>query len=154
MPINWATKNFIAFQVLQPVSVVRKCFKDLERPKPEVIKFTLFALFLSGCIPFEHQITLLKLFLLVFPVKSLFDLLLVIVSSVQDLFSDLLHLHHLMNSSKHMVRFPLIVLEEICHRQGNLSGEDDLNPINKLEGRETQGFLCCYSIGPKCKLEL
>jgi hypothetical protein len=39
-----------------------------------------------------------------------------------------------MNSSEHMVRLPLIFLEEICHRQGKLSGEDGLNPINKLEG--------------------
>jgi hypothetical protein len=77
-----------------------------------------------------------------------------IVSSVQDLLSDLLHLHHLMNSSEHMVGFPLIVLEEIFHSQGKLSGEDDLNPINKLEGGETQGFLCCHSISPKRKFEL
>ena len=134
MPINWAIENFIAFQILQPVSVVRKCFYDLERPEPKGIEFAVFALFLPGCIPLEHQIALLKLFLLVFPVKSLFDLLLAVVSSVQDLFSVLLHLHHLMNSSEQMVGFPLIVLEEIFHRQGKLSGEDGLNPINKLEG--------------------
>jgi hypothetical protein len=70
MPIHWATENFIAFQILQPVSVVRKCFKDLERSEPEGIKFTVFALFLSGCIPLEHQITLLKLFLLAFLSKA------------------------------------------------------------------------------------
>jgi hypothetical protein len=134
MPINWAIKNFIAFQILQPVSVVGKCFQDLERPEPEGIKFTVFALFLSGCIPLEHQITLLKLFLLVFSIKSLLDPLLTIVSSVQDLFSDLLYLHHLMNSSEHMVRFPPIVLEEICHRQGKLGGEDSPNSVNQLEG--------------------
>ena len=134
MPINWATEDFIAFQILQLVSVVRKCFKDLERPEPEGIKFTVFSLFLSGCIPLEHQITLLKLLLLIFPVKSLLDPLLTIISSVQDLFSDLLHLDHLMNSSEHMVGFPLIVLEEICHRKGKLSGEDGPNPINQLEG--------------------
>jgi hypothetical protein len=75
MPINWATEKLIAFQILQPVSVVRKCFKDFERPEPEGIKFTVFSLFLSGCIPLEHQVTLLKLFLLAFSVKGLFDLL-------------------------------------------------------------------------------
>jgi hypothetical protein len=90
----------------------------------------VFPLFLLGCIPFEYQITLLKLFLFSFPVKSLLDLLLMIVSSVQHLFSDLLHLHHMMNSSEHMVRFSLIVLEEIGYRQGKLSGEDDLDPVN------------------------
>jgi hypothetical protein len=134
MPIDWATENFIAFQILQSVSVVRKCFKDLERSEPEGIKFTVFALFLPGCIPLEHQITLLKFFLLVFPVKSLFDLLLTMTSSVQDLLSDLLHLHHLMNPSEHMIRFPFIILEETCYGQGKLSGEDGPNPINQLEG--------------------
>ena len=94
----------------------------------------MFALLLPGCIPFEYQITLLKLFLLAFPVKSLLDLLLMIVSSVQDLFSDLLHLHHMMNSSEHMVRCSLIVLEEIGYRQGKLSGKNDLYSVNQLEG--------------------
>ena len=134
MPIDWAIKNFISFQILQPVSIIGKCFKDLERPEPEGIEFAVFSLFLPGCIPLEHQITLLKLFLLVFPVKILFDPLLVVVSSVQGLFSDLLHLHHLMNSSEHMVRFPFIVLEDVCHRKSKLSGEDGPNTIHKLEG--------------------
>ena len=75
----------------------------------------MLASVLPWCIPFEHQITLLKPLLFAFPIKSLLDLLLMIVISVQDLFSDLLYLHHLMNSSEHMVRFCLIVLEEICH---------------------------------------
>ena len=116
VPIEWATENFIVLQILQPVSVIGKYFKDLERPEPEGIKFTVFALLLPGCIPLEHQITLSKLFLLVFPVESLVDLLLTIVSSVQDLFSGLLHLHHLMNSSEHKIRFPFIVMEKIYHR--------------------------------------
>jgi hypothetical protein len=94
----------------------------------------VFSLFLPGCIPFEYQITLLKLFLLAFPVKILLDLLLMIVSSVQDLFSDLLHFHHLMNYSEHMVGFTLIVLEEIGYRQGKLSGENGLDSVNQLEG--------------------
>ena len=41
MPIDWAAKNFFAFQILQPVSVVWKYFKDLERPKLEGIKLTV-----------------------------------------------------------------------------------------------------------------
>ena len=134
MPINWAAEDFIAFQILQPVSVIGKYFKDLERPEPEGIKFTVLSLFLSGCIPLEHQITLLKLFLLAFSVKSLFDLLLTIIGSVQDLFSDLLHFYHLMNPSDRHIGFPFIVMEKICHRQGKLSGENFLNPINQLEG--------------------
>ena len=115
MPIDWAAKNFFAFQILQPVSVVRKYFKDLERPEPEGIKFTVFALFLPGCIPLEHQITLLESFLFSLPVKSLLDLLLMIVGSVHDLLSDLLYFDHMMNSSEHMVRFSFKVLEEIGH---------------------------------------
>jgi hypothetical protein len=88
MPIDWATENFIAFQILQPVSVIGKYFKDLERSEPEGIKFTVFSLFLPGCIPLEHQITLLEFLLLVLSVESLFDLLLTIIGSVQDLLSD------------------------------------------------------------------
>jgi hypothetical protein len=76
----------------------------------------VFALFLSGCIPFEHQVILFEFFLSVLPVKSLLDLLLMIVGSVPDLFSDLLHFHHLMNPSEHVVRFSFKVLEEIRHR--------------------------------------
>ena len=115
MPIYWAIENLFAFQILQPVSIVREYLKDLERPKPEGIKFTVFSLFLPGCIPFEHQITLPKFFLFAFPVKSLLDLLLMIVGPVHDLFSDFLHSHHLMNPSEHMVRFSLVILEETCH---------------------------------------
>jgi hypothetical protein len=134
MPIDRATENFIAFQILQPVGVIGKYFKDPERPKPEGIKFTVFSLLLPGCIPLEHQITLFKFFLLVLSVESLLDLLLTIVSSVQDLLSGLLHLHHLMNSSEHKIRFPFIVMEKIRHGQGKMSGENCFNPINKLEG--------------------
>jgi hypothetical protein len=76
----------------------------------------MFALFLPGCIPFEHQMTLLEFFLFALPIKSLLDLLLMIVGSVHDLFSDLLHFHHLMNPSEHMVRFSFEVLEEFGHR--------------------------------------
>jgi hypothetical protein len=54
MPIYWAIENFIAFQILQPVSIIGKCFKDLERPEPEGVKFTVLALLLPGCIPFEY----------------------------------------------------------------------------------------------------
>ena len=116
MPIYWVVKNFFAFQILQPVSVVRKYFKDLERPKPESIKLTVLAPVLSGCIPFEHQITLLESFLSALSVKSLLDLLLMIVGPVHDLLPDLLYFHHLMNPSDHMVRLPFKVLEEFCHR--------------------------------------
>ena len=58
MPIDWATENFIAFQILQPVSVIGKYFEDLKRPEPEGIKFTVFSLSLFGCIPFEHCATI------------------------------------------------------------------------------------------------
>ena len=76
----------------------------------------MLASILPGCIPLEYQVTLFEFFLSVLPVKSLLDLLLMIVGSVQDLFSDLLHFHHLMNPSDHMVRFSFKVLEEIHHR--------------------------------------
>jgi hypothetical protein len=93
----------------------------------------VFALVLPGCVPLEYQVTLLESFLFTLPVKGLLDLLLMMVGSVQDLLSDLLHFHHLVNSSEHMVRFPFKVLEEIRHRQGEMSGENDLYSINQLE---------------------
>jgi hypothetical protein len=116
MPIYWAAKNFFAFQILQIVSIVCKYFEDIERPEPEGIKFTVFSLFLPGCIPFEHQITLLEIFLFALSVKSLLDLLLMMVGPVHDLLSDLLYFHHLMNPSDHMIRFSFKVLKEIRHR--------------------------------------
>jgi hypothetical protein len=116
MPIDWAAENFIALKILQPVSVVGKYFKDLERPEPECVKFTVLALLLSGRIPLYHQVTRLEFFLLFFLVKSLLDLLLTVVSSVQDLLSDLLCLHHLMNSPEYKIRLPFIVMEKIYHR--------------------------------------
>jgi hypothetical protein len=49
-----ATKNFIPLQIPQPVSVVWKCLGNLERTNPKGFKFTMFALVLSGSIPFEY----------------------------------------------------------------------------------------------------
>ena len=115
VPINWAIEDFMAFQILQPVSVIGKYFKDLERPEPEGIKFTMFALFLPGCIPFEHQITLFEFFLFALLVKSPLVLQLMIVGLIHDLLSDLMHFYHLMNPSDHMIRISFKVLEEIFH---------------------------------------
>jgi hypothetical protein len=54
MPIYRATKNFISLQILQRVSVVWKCFKNLEGTDPKGFKLTMLALVLYGCIPFKY----------------------------------------------------------------------------------------------------
>jgi hypothetical protein len=47
MPIYRATKNFITFQILQPVSIIRKYLRDFERAYPQGFKFTMLAFVLA-----------------------------------------------------------------------------------------------------------
>jgi hypothetical protein len=54
MPIYRATKNFITLQILQPVSVVWKCFRNLEGTDPKGFKFSMFSSILSGRIPLKY----------------------------------------------------------------------------------------------------
>jgi hypothetical protein len=46
------TKNFFSLQVLQFVSVVRKCLRNIEGVDPQGLKFGMLSFVLLGCIPF------------------------------------------------------------------------------------------------------
>ena len=111
-----ASKKFISLQILQPVGIIWNYLRNFEGPNPQGFEFAVFSFVLPGCIPFEHQIIQLKSLLFTLSVKSLLDLLLMIVGSVHDLFSDLYHFHHLMDPLEHMVRFSFKILEESCYR--------------------------------------
>ena len=78
----------------------------------------MFALILHGCIPLKHQIPDLKLFLLDLPVKIQFHLLLMVLNSIHHLLFGLLDFHQLMNSYDHVIRLFLMILEELCYRNG------------------------------------
>jgi hypothetical protein len=54
IPIHRANKNFIAFQILQSVSVVLTYLKAFEGPDPQGFKFVVLASVLSGRIPSKH----------------------------------------------------------------------------------------------------
>jgi hypothetical protein len=116
MPIHWAIENLFILQILQPVCVVGENLRDFEGADPEGVELAVLAFILSGCVPFKYQIPDLELPFSDLPVKSLFDLLLMTVSCVPHLFSDLLHFHYLMNSSDHMIWFSFVVLKELRHR--------------------------------------
>jgi len=49
-----ANKKFLTLQILQPVSIIGKCLKNLEGSNPKGFKFTMLSLILSGGIPFEY----------------------------------------------------------------------------------------------------
>ena len=78
----------------------------------------MFALVFFRIIPFQHQVSYMKLFLLGLLVKILLDLLLMVLNYVHYLLSGLLNLYQLMNSSDHIIRLFLIILEELCYRNG------------------------------------
>ena len=112
MPIHRGIKNFFTLQILQPVGVIPKHFRDFEGPNPEGFKLVVFASILPRCIPLKHHISQLKFLFSGLPVKGLLDLLLLIMSSVHYLLSGLLHFHQLMNSSNHMIWPSFIILKE------------------------------------------
>jgi hypothetical protein len=49
-----ATKKFITLQILQPISIVWKCLRNIEGVDPKGFKFSMFSLVLSRRIPFEY----------------------------------------------------------------------------------------------------
>jgi len=103
MPIHWAAENLFTLQTLQPVCVVGENLRDFEGADLEEIELAVFDFILSGCIPLKYQIPDIKLLFLDFSVKSLLDLLLMTISCVPHLFSDLLLFHYLMNSFDHII---------------------------------------------------
>ena len=116
MPIHWAVENLFTLQILQPIGVVGENLRDFEGADPKGVELAVLAFILSGCIPFKYQVPDFELLFLNPSVKSLLDPLLMIVGSVHDLLPGLLHFHHLMNPSNHMVGLLFKVLEEFCHR--------------------------------------
>jgi hypothetical protein len=116
MPIHWAVENLFTLQILQPICIVGENLRDFKGADPEGVELAVLAFILSGCVPLKYQVPDLELLFLDLSVKSLLDLLLMTVTCVPRLFSDLLHFHYLMNSSDHMIWFSLVVLKELRHR--------------------------------------
>jgi hypothetical protein len=116
MPIHWAVENLFTLQILTPICVVGENLKDFKGADPEGVELVVVAFILFGCIPLKYQVPDLELPFPYLPVKSLLDLLLMTVSCVPRLLSDLLHFHYLMDSSDHMIWFSLVVLKELRHR--------------------------------------
>ena len=116
MPIHWAVENLFTLQILQPIGVVGENLRDFKGADLEGVELVVLAFILSGCIPFKYQVPDLEFLFLDLSVKSLLDLLLMTISCVSHMFSDLLHFHYLMNSSDHMIWFSLVVLKELRHR--------------------------------------
>jgi hypothetical protein len=71
MSIYRATKNFITFQILQPISIIWKHFRNFEGADPKGLEFVILSLVLFGHIPFEYQFSQLEILLIAFCVKVL-----------------------------------------------------------------------------------
>jgi hypothetical protein len=93
MPIHKAIENFLIFQIPYHVGVIRECFGYFERPDPQGFKFFVLAFILFRSIPFQYQVSYLKLFLLGLLIKNLLDPLLMVLNSAHYLLSGLLDLH-------------------------------------------------------------
>jgi hypothetical protein len=120
VPIYRATKDFVSLQILQVVSVIWELLRYLEGANPKGFKFSMLSFVLLGHIPFEYQISQLEILLISFLVKGLLDFLLSVMRFVHNMLSFLLHFYHLMNSSDHVIRIFLVVLEELHYRQGEM----------------------------------
>ena len=73
MPIDWATRNFNIFQILQLKSIILQNFRNFKRANPKGFEFTMFSLIFPLSIPFEYQVSKLENFLLHLLVKNFFD---------------------------------------------------------------------------------
>jgi len=136
VPIYRASKNFITLQILQLVSFIRKCLKNIEGSDPKGLKFTMLSLVLSGRIPLEHNLSQLEILFSALPTKGLLDLLLMVMCSIHYLLSSLLCFYHIMNPSNHIIRLFLVVLGKLCYWQGKLRGKNCFSPIYKMERRD------------------
>jgi hypothetical protein len=95
MPIDRVTQNLRILQVLQFISVVQKNLGNIKGANTQGFKFTIFSLVLLGCIPFEHQIPHLEIFLACALVKISFYFLLMILCFIKQLLPRLLHFYQL-----------------------------------------------------------
>jgi hypothetical protein len=90
----------------------------------------VLALVLLRGIPFQHQVSYPKLFLLGLLIENLLDPLLMILSSVHYLLSGLLDFHQLMNTFDHIIGLFLIILEELRYGNGQLGREDSFCSVD------------------------
>jgi hypothetical protein len=61
-----------------------------------------------------------------------------VICFIKQLLPGLLHFYQLQYPPDHVVRFSLVVLEELFHRQRKLSRKNILNPINELKRGNAQ----------------
>jgi hypothetical protein len=135
VPIYRATKSFVSLQILQSVSVVWKCFRNFEGTYPKGFEFTMLSLVLSGCIPFEDQISQLEILLISLPVKGLLDFLLTVMRSIHKMLSFLLHFYQLMYPSDHVIRLFVASLGRILPQAGQ-AGKEKLLQSRIQVGKE------------------
>ena len=102
-PINWATRKFKVFQVLQFISVILKNFKNIERNNSQGFEFTMFSLVFPLRIPFEHQASQLEILFLYLLVKILLDLLLMALFFIKELLPYMMYFYYLMHPSDHII---------------------------------------------------
>jgi hypothetical protein len=93
MPIYWAVEKLFTLQILQLICVIRENLKDFEGSDPRGFEFSMLSFILLRSIPFQHQVSCPKFFLLGLLIKNLLDPLLMVLSSVHCLLPGLLDLH-------------------------------------------------------------
>jgi len=93
MPIHRAIENFLILQILYPVGFIREYFGYFERPDPHGFEFFVLTFIFFRSIPFQYQVSYLKLFLLGLLIKKLLDPLLMVLNSPHYPLSGLLDLH-------------------------------------------------------------
>lgn len=110
---------------------------NLEGTFLEILEFTVLTLFLIPCIPLQYYIIQLKFIRLCFSVIKFLNFLLQLGCVLEDFFSGLLQMDHLIQSSLHRIIFAVGFLKEFDYRGCKRGRKQGINSIHKLKGGHT-----------------
>ena len=118
---------------LQEKGILTLICCNLEGTFPKVLKLTVLAFLLIPCIPLQHHIIHLKFVHLCLSVIKFLDFLLQFGCVLENFFSGLLQVDHLIQPSLHGIFFTAGLLKKFDNRGSERGKKQCINSINKLK---------------------
>lgn len=118
---------------LQKKDILTPIYCNLERTFPKILELSVLTFFLIPCISLQQHIIQLKFIRLCFSVINFLDLLLQFGCVLENFFSGLLQVDHLVQPSLHGIIFTAGLLKKFDYRGSERGRKYCINSINKLK---------------------
>ena len=131
--IDRPSRTIFPVHFLQKKGILTPICCNHERTFPKILELTMLAFLLIPCIPFQHHIIQLKFIHLCFSIINFLDLLLQFGCVLENLFSSLLQVDHLIQPSLDGIFFTAGLLKKFDYWGSERGRKYCINSISKLK---------------------